>query len=492
MRYFIGLDNGGTVIKACLYDETGRQICVERAKVDLVIPKEGYTERVLSDVLNANLAVLKGVVEKSGVCKENIKSIGISGHGKGLYLLDKQGNDLYNGIVSTDTRAVNIRKTFDKGGISQKIYEQNYQKVLESQPVCLLRWFKDNNREVYDKIGFVLSVKDYIRYKLTGNIAFERTDISGSNLINLSTGKKDIEQLKLFGIEEMYDCIPNIVNACDNCGCITGDIARKTGLSEQTVVSGGMFDINACALSTGVITPEDICVIAGTWSINEYISVVPVTAAKSMNSYYCLPGYYLVEECSPTSAGNLEWYLQNVCVGKSYNEINEMVASIKPEDCNVVFLPFLFASNEENLDMKTTFVGLSAMTTQAEMLRSVYEGIVFAHKSHIDKLLSAREKPRAIRLTGGAANSDVWSQMFADAIGIKVEVIADREHGCFGAGISGAVACGIYPDVTVALKETVKADKVFYPNLDEGKIYNDKYKKYRRLVTALDSYYIEK
>ena len=488
MRYYIGLDNGGTVIKACLYDETGNQLCVDRTTVELIIPQEGFTERKLKDVFEANIAVLKGVVEKSGVDKSDIGAIGISGHGKGLYLLDKQGGDLYNGIVSTDTRAIEVRKTFDKEGVSKIIYGQNYQKVLESQPVCLLRWFKDNNREVYDKIGYILSAKDYVRYKLTGNIAFERTDISGSNLINLTTGKKDIKQLKFFGIEEMFDCIPNIVNSFDNCGHITYDIARETGLSEETVVSGGMFDIDACAISAGIISFDNVCVIAGTWSINEYISKTPVTAAGSMNSYYCLPEYYLVEECSPTSAGNLE-YFRALFGGIDYGEINEMVGSVDIEDCKVLFLPFLFASNEVNLDMKGAFANVTAKTSRAELFRAIYEGITFAHKSHIDKLLSAREKPRAIRLTGGAANSDVWAQMFADVFNIKVEVIPDKEHGCFGAGISGAVSCGIYRNVFEALEKTVGSGKSFIPDMARNALYEKKYEKYRKLINALDIFY---
>lgn len=491
MKYFIGLDNGGTVIKACVFDENGKQLSVDRQKVSLIIPQNGFTERDMTAVLNANLNAVKNAVIKSGVDKKDILSIGISGHGKGLYLLDKEGNELYNGIVSTDTRATEIRKRFDENGVSKRIYQENSQKVLESQPVCILRWFKENRKDVYDKIGYVLSIKDYVRYKFTGNIAFEKTDLSGSNLINLKTGKKDIEQLKLFGIEEMYDCIPETVSACDNCGYLTKEIATITGLTENVCVSGGMFDIDACALSVGIVDEQDICVIAGTWSINEYISKTPVTKAKSMNSYYCLPDYYLVEECSPTSAGNLEWYIQTMGNGKSYDEINKLVESVDAKNCNAIFLPFLFASNENNLDLKGTFANLTAKTSQAELFRAVYEGITFAHKSHIDKLLSAREKPRAVRLTGGAANSNVWAQMFADVLNIKVEVIADREHGCFGAGISGAVACGIYKDAKSALGQTVVPDKTFLPDANKYEIYNKKYQKYKKLISALEYFYNE-
>ena len=489
MNYFIGLDNGGTVIKACVFDENGKQISIDKQKVSLMIPADGYTERDLLTVWQANYTAIKNAVSASGVDKNHIKSIGISGHGKGLYLLDKAGKELYNGIVSTDTRAIEIRQFYEKNGVSEKIYEQNCQKILESQPVCLLRWLKENDPEIYSQIGYVLSVKDYIRYKLTGKIYAEYTDISGSNLINLKTGKKDREQLKLFGVEEMYDCIPEIRNSFENCGTLTVGCAELVGLSTDVIVCGGMFDIDACALSVGITDDRDICVIAGTWSINEYISKTPVTASRSMNSMYCLEGYYLVEECSPTSAGNFEWFMNEFMDGKNYDEVSAEIDKINPEDSNVLFLPFLFASNEDNPYLKGTFAEITPKTHKNELARAVFEGIVFAHKRHIDKLLEARETPRAVRLTGGAANSEVWAQMFADILELRVETVADREHGCFGAGLAGAVCAGIFPDIGSAMQNTVKVGKVFEPDLQKSGVYRAKFDRYKRLISAVSEYY---
>jgi L-xylulokinase len=490
MNYLMGIDNGGTIIKAAIYNEKGEQISVNRQKIHLITPKAGFTERNMEEIWQANVRAIKGAIESVNIDSKDIKAIGISGHGKGIYMLDKQGNPVYNGIVSTDNRAVEYQILYNKNGVAEKVYETNYQKVLASQPVCLLKWFKDNDRKVYDKIAYVLSVKDYIRYRLTNKIFVERTDISGSNLINLTTGKKDLQLLKLFDIEEMYNCIPEIKSSIDNCGQVTLNAANETNLAEGTIVSGGMFDIDACALSMGITDSENICVIAGTWSINEYISKVPVKdKSVSMNSYYCMPDYYLIEECSPTSAGNLEWYLNNFSDTKDYKVLDERVQSIKPQDCKVIFLPFIFASNESNSLMQGTFVNLSGSTSKEEMLRSVYEGIVFSHKSHIDRLLSSRNRPKAIRLTGGAANSKIWSQMFADILGLPIETISDKEHGCFGVALGAGITSGLYKDFESAVKDTVKVEDVFYPDTEKQQIYSEKYNMYRKLVNSIDKFY---
>ena len=109
-----------------------------------------------------------------------------------------------------------------------------------------------------------------------------------------------------------------------------------------------MFDIDACAVAVDITSPEKMCTIAGTWSINEYISEAPVMDGSiAMNSLFAMPGYYLVEECSATSSGNLEWFLENcmdhepIPEGKNiYSVVNEKVASVKRRSATCIsFLP---------------------------------------------------------------------------------------------------------------------------------------------------------
>ena len=84
-------------------------------------------------------------------------------------------------------------------------------------------------------------------------------------------------------------------------------------LPEGTPVAAGMFDVNACGIASGLSDEEQMCMIAGTWSINEFIGKKPVTnGTVDLNSMFCMPGYFLIEESSPTSAGNMEWFIRNL------------------------------------------------------------------------------------------------------------------------------------------------------------------------------------
>ena len=497
MKYLLGIDNGGTFSKAAIFDEDGKQISVASVPTVTLTPKPGYTEKDLDELWEVNARAVRTAIEKSGIDPKNIAGVSFSGAGKGLYMIGYDGKPSYNGIMSTDTRAWAQVERWYKDGTSKKVYEKTYQEILAVQPVSLLAWFKENQPEVLEKTKYIFAVKDYIRYMLTGEAYSEYTDCSGGNLVNMVTGQHDRELMALYDLEECYEKLPPLRYSADLCGRVTKEASEKTLLLEGTPVAAGMFDVNACGIASGLSDEEQMCMIAGTWSINEFIGKAPVTnGTVALNSMFCIPGYYLIEESSPTPAGNMEWFIRNLMNyekeeakkdgGSIYGITNEWVSSIEPQDNNIIFLPFLNGSNEDAL-AKGTFVGLTAYHSKKHMLRAVYEGIVFSHLTHVKKLLRNREAPKSIRLSVGAANSDVWVQIFADALQIPIDVIADKELGAQGAAIAAGIAAGIYSDYQEAIRRTVTITKTIYPRPEYKEIYEEKYATYRAVIDGLSS-----
>lgn len=497
MRYLMGIDNGGTFSKAALFDEKGRQISVASVPTETITPKPGYTERDMEELWQVNAQAVRQAIEKADIDPKDIAGVSYSGHGKGLYLVGKDGKPSYNGIISTDARAWAQVKRWKEDGTAEKVYQKTYQDILACQPVSILAWLKEYEPEVIENTQYIFAVKDYVRYRMTGEAYAEYTDFSGGNLINLSTGAYDRELLSYFGLEEIYDKLPPLKHAAEICGYVTKEVSELTLLPEGTPVAAGMFDVNACGIASGLSDEEKMCMIAGTWSINEFIAKEPVlNGTVALNSMFCIPGYYLIEESSPTSAGNMEWFIRNLMnyekaeekeKGNSvYDVTNGWVESIEPQDNNIIFLPFLNGSNEDAL-AKGTFVGLTAYHNKKHMLRAVYEGIVFSHMTHVKKLLQNRDVPASIRLSGGAANSDVWVQIFADALQIPVDVIEDKELGAQGAAMAAGIAVGIYNGYEDAVRQTVHITKTIQPRREYEEIYAKKYQTYRRVIEGLSS-----
>jgi L-xylulokinase len=237
--------------------------------------------------------------------------------------------------------------------------------------------------------------------------------------------------------------------------------------------------------------------VAGTWGNNQFISSKPIIDRDVfMTSCYSIDGYYLVLEGSATSASNLEWFVTQFFEGDKellkikgmtksiYDHCSELVSLTDAIDTGITFIPFLYG-NPVNLDAKACLFGLDGRHSRSQVMRAVFEGVVFGHRWHTERLLRFINKPSTIRLTGGAVNSDVWAQMFADILQIPIEIPAGTELGCFGASICGAVAVGLYNSYNEACEKMVKIAKKFQPNQNLAETYNAKYYRYKKLLDTL-------
>jgi L-xylulokinase len=494
-KYLLGTDNGCTVAKAALFTLDGKEIAVASRKIDALTPHQGWSEMDMTASWAATAESIRNVLATAKIDPKDIVCIASAGHGNGLYLVDKQGKPVRNAISSTDARARAYSDKWNAAGLDKRIRPRTMQSIWAAQPNALLAWLRDNEPETIAKAGWVLMAKDYIRFRLTGKIAAEITDMSGTSLLNVGTADYDQSILDAFGIGEMRGLLPPLVRSADICGKVTPEVAAETGLAAGTPVAGGLFDIDACALSSAITDESQLCMVAGTWGNNQYISRTPVTDdAVFMTTCYAMDGYYLMLEGSATSASNLEWLVTEffqaerqaaAASGQSvYDLCNDLVASTGPGDCGLIFLPFLYGSNVHP-DAKACLIGLDGWQKRSHVVRAVYEGVVFSHRWHVEKLLKYRKMPACIRLTGGGARSKVWAQMFADIFQVPVEIPDGTELGALGAAICAAVAAGCYDSFPAATAAMVRIGRRHEPNKALAKTYQAKLAAYNKILHAL-------
>ena len=494
-EYLLGTDNGGTLAKAALFDAEGRQLAVASRKTEMLSPRPGHTERRMDEMWQATAESIRQVLAEAKVDPADVACVAAAGHGNGLYLVDEQGRPVRNGIISTDTRAKDYVARWNAEGVHRQVLPKTMQCLWPGQPNALLAWLRDHEPDVMRRAAWALMCKDYVRLRLTGQFHWELTDASGTSLMDVGRGQFDDEVLEAFGLGELRDLLPPVVRSEAVCGTVTARAAAETGLAEGTPVAGGLFDIDACALASGILEESQLSMVAGTWGIAQYVSKTPVVEEDHfMTSRYCVPGYYLIPEASPTSASNLEWFVTQFFQaereaarqqGRSvYDLCNELVAGTRPDEVNVVFLPFLFGSNAAP-EARACLLGLGGWHTRGHVLRAIYEGVVFAHKAHVDRLLRYRGPFASIRLAGGAARSRPWVQIFADCFGAPVEIPAGSELGALGAAICAGVAVGLFPDYPAAVGAMVRLDRVQQPDPAQKDLYAEKLARYQKALEAL-------
>jgi L-xylulokinase len=445
----------------------------------------------LSEFWLINAQNIQKLIQLTGVSPSDIECIGSTGHGNGLYLLDKKFQPI-KGIQSLDTRAGDLVNSWNKQRLLEKVFAYTEQEFWASQTNSLLAWHKRVEPQTYSQIGSVLLCKDLINYYLTGEIATDYTDISATNLLNIHTRNYDKNLLDLYQIRDIQGALPPIYDSHVIIGKVSKKASRQTGLSEGTPVVAGMLDVNASMLGSGVYKPGHAGVIAGTWSVNGIITSKSLGDRNlAMTALFPVSDTYLILEASATSITNLEWFINQFCHEElriatrrdiSIHQIcDEIVSESTPS--SLIFHPFLNGSNLQT-NSRAGFYGLAGWHTKADMLRSVYEGIVFGHLTHFEKLKKAGEI-KSVRLTGGGSRSPVLAQLFADVLNVEIEIPTNLETGTWGAAMAAGIGIGMFKDYNEVINKSVKIGSRFYPRLENNSYFQVKFNAYKDIIEQM-------
>lgn len=493
--YFVGIDSGGTMTKVALFDCSGAEIAVEVASNEMILPHPGWTERDAEVMWQAACTGIRTLLERNHILPDEILAVTPTGYGGGGYFVDESGVPTRNGVVSTDSRVLELLSRWDQDGLGARIRTCVQQQNWGGQSLSLIAWLDENEPEVAARTRYFLSCKDYLRLCLSGDISTDATDAGCAGLIDVASAEYSLEVLELAGIAHWREKLPPIGPSTDVVGGVTELAAKQTGLKVGTPVVRGVYDVVGCALATGFTSPDQLAAVAGTFSIHSTLHDVPCTdPLPTIQTPYPVNGFSIATMATPTSAINLEWvrntFMSDVSAqierqsGNFYDLCNEMISGTLGAPNNIQFFPFIFGGPD---GAPAGMLGMTADTKMADILRAVYEGVVFAHRSDMEFLLGGSQsvKPNVVRLAGGPARSDVWVQMFADGLGLPIELAEGNELGAKGAAICAAVAVGVYDDIPQAIKEMVKVGRKYQPNLERSAELDAKYEIFKQLLPLI-------
>lgn len=490
--YLLGLDSGNTGTKAVVFDEEGYERGVASVGNTQMNPHPRWVEQDMQTVWESAKAAIRGAVLAAKIDGREVSAIGVSGHGDGVYLVDEKGEPVRAGIQSMDSRAHKLLARWNESGVGDKVLDFNGQRPFAALPPVLLAWFKENQPEVLERTERAIYVKDWLRYRLTGEFATDPTEAS-SGFTDVRTQDYSDEAYEIYDLEEVRGMLPPIAGCTEVVGGVTDEAARLTGLKAGTPVVGGAHDVDCAAVGVGCVEPGDLTMIAGTWSINEVVGDEPAFVEGSACRNFVKPGLYQNMSASPTSATNLEWFVRRMCpleyktskdMGISpFAFVNEEVKGVMNDDSRVFYHPFLYSSPHGD-DATGGFFGLRGWHTRGHLLRALFEGVAFNHKTHVEILKGAFDVKR-VRLTGGGSTSRTWAQIFADTMNETVEVMGAGETSALGAALCAGVGTGVYDSIDDAANNVVRTFRIHEPDPRNSKRLAEAYETHLSLVGAM-------
>ncbi|MEF1309348.1 FGGY-family carbohydrate kinase [Vibrio mytili] len=489
--YALGIDCGNTAIKAALFDSHGSEIDTVAINFPTHIPKPEHTEADMNECWQLCADVIKRLVERTNVDSLRIKAIGVSGHGNGLYLLDEKRSPLL-AIKSLDNRATCEVQALESSDGYLDLKRRNRQGVWSSQSAVLLMWLKRNSPQTYERIGQVLFCKDYINYQLTGECVTEWSDLTASGLFDFEQDKVSEALLRHYDLTDIQHKLPAIVEGSQIIGGITDAASKLTGLAVGTPVIAGLFDVVAGAYGSEATNLGDVSIVAGTWNINQVVTD-SLPSEKVFMACKLSRQSYLAIESSTCSASNLEWLVQRFFSaereietklgGSIFERFNRKLEDVEQQEALPVFLPYLYGSTDRTATAANLF-GLKSWHEDIHIVYAFYEGIVFAHLEHVQRLREAGYKVETISISGGASRSDYWCQLFADVLDVKVIAMNCKEVGAKGVAMLAWEAVTRETDTEQGLCVN---KRIFNPIGERRVYYSQRFQKYCAVRDALNT-----
>ncbi len=492
--YLLGVDVGSSSVKASLVNvETGKcasSAFFPKSEAKITAVRPGWAEQEPQswwDYLKQSVAA---VMAESGAKAKEVAAIGISYQMHGLVCVDKEMNVLRPSIIWCDSRAVEIgQKAFDSIG-----HEKSLSHMLNSPgnfTASKLKWVKDNEPALFDKIYKVMLPGDYIAMKMTGDI---RTTISGLSegiMWDFSTNSVAKLLLDEYGIPT--DLIADITPTFGDQGRLTKSAAAELGLAEGTPVTYRAGDQPNNALSLNVFNPGEIASTAGTsgvvYGVNGVVNYDPLSRVNTfahvnhtsdavrLGILLCVNGTGILNS----------WLKRNVLPDVSYAEINNIAAKAPIGSAGLSILPFGNGAERmlENREIGCQFLGLNFnVHDRSHLARAVQEGIVFSFQYGIEIMKSMGMTVNKIH--AGNANmflSPLFRDTLASVSGATIELF--DTDGSVGAAKGAGIGAGIYKDHNEAFASLERVS-VIEPDAKNAEQYKEAYEAWRnRLMSNL-------
>lgn len=476
---FLGIDLGTSSVKIVIMDGSGKVVSSVSRDFEVSYPKTNWAEQNPEDWWKATKEGIKELIAKASPEYKQISGIGLSGQMHGLVLLDEDYNVLRPAILWCDQRTQEECDYLNSVIGREKLSKYTGNMALTGFTLPKVLWVQRHEPEVFDKAAYMLLPKDYVRFKLTGEMATDVSDASGTLMFDVEKRNWSKELLEIFQIKE--ETLPKVYESWEVTGKITKEVAEYTGLSTNTVVVGGAGDQAAGAVGTGTVSSGTLSVALGTSGVVFATSdKYEVDDKNRLHSFCHSNGKWHQMGVMLSAAASLKWWVEEVnekLDAEAFDNLLEEAAKSPVGSKGIVFLPYLMGERtpHNDPDAKGVIYGLNITHKRCDITRAILEGVCFGLRDSLEILRDLNVPIEEVRVSGGGAKSILWRQILADIFNTKVEVINSKEGPAYGVAILAAVGCGLFNSVDEACEKLIKVTSIVEPIEENVKKYNEIY-----------------
>lgn len=499
MECLLGIDLGTSGLKAAIFDLDGTLLGLGRATNECIVGPAGWAEQDPQSWWSGCCAAIQDALAAAGITASAVDAVGVCGFHHCPVFLDAGGLPVRSTIVTHDSRLGESLRELQGSGILEEVITTSGSRVMTGHFPPIYHLVRSQDAQSLEETRWIVLAKDYVRYRLTGQIGTEICDATGTNLIAMPQQRWSERLCALLQVPRHK--LPPIGRPAQVAGRVTREAAEATGLEQGTPVVYGGGDSHCALVGLGVAGSGEVGLLLGTNSTLRASFDVLLRPLDQMVwiQQHVVPGRFTVSASSMAGASVLSWF-RGVCSrdgqhGASFDPELESQAANVPAGCDgLLFHPYLFGERSPfyNPEARGAFVGIRHWHARGHMVRAIMEGVAFAVANCLDAVQSiAREAGTPVTLlrTGksGGSRLTTWRQILASALERAIEVVDVEEPGCLGAALLAGVGTGFYADIPSAIERTVRIMDRSLPEPETAALYRNRRAAFNDTYRALEA-----
>jgi xylulokinase len=489
----IAHDLGTTGDKASLHHDDGRLVASVTVPYPAHFAAGGIAEQDPQDWWDAVVHATRDLLARTSTPPAEVAGLVVSGQMMGAVLLDARGDPVRPAIIWADTRAGAQQREVEAALGAEHAYELLGHRLNPTYSMSKVMWVRDNEPEVWARVRHTCVAKDFIVLRLTGRLATDRSDASGTNAYDQLRGTWSEEVLAAARLDPAL--FPEILESTSIAGALTASAAEALGLHTGVRVVMGGGDGPLAAVGSGVVAPEDgAYVCLGTSSWISFAAGAPLhdPGMRTFTFDHVVPQMFVPTATMQAGGASVQWIAEALSRDPAHPETGRLVAEaaggIDTDD--LYFLPYLLGERSPlwDPDARGAFVGIGRHHARAHLVRAVLEGTAFNLLTCIQAFRESGAVIDSIDAVGGGAQSDVYLSILADAWGVPVRRrTVVEEANSLGAAVTAAVGLGLADFSAARALSEVTAE--FTPDAARHAVYADRHARFTDAYESLKPWF---
>ncbi len=445
----LGVDLGTQGLKVIVVDaETLAVIAIDGAPVENLTPAAGYMEQVPADWWTSLCRLTRGLLADHSIRAERIAAIGLSGHMHSIVPLRADGSVARNCIVWADTRSQPQAKM-----LAAKAKARLWNPSIAPYSIAKILWLREHEPGAYRDIETILFSKDYLRYRMTGAMATDFSDASGSLMWDFAARRWDEALLAEFGLP--VSLLPPVLGSADVAGALSAEAAADLGLAPGTVVACGGGDAACAVIGSGMPDRDTLMINAGTAvQVIEMQDEPRPFNRETANRYLFelgVAGQTFAIGALNSAGHSLDWWRRIVDPALSHAEFEALATDEPSPEDGPLFLPWLQGTGTPYLldGPYGAFVQLSSTADRSILTRALMDGVAFGIRLCAEALIRpGKLADKQVLITGGVPKSPLMRKILRNVLPASVTFRSFSDMSALGAVAHAAVASGVSPSAS--------------------------------------------